>query len=95
MSASYAWKPATPVDPYGRIQIGMADAIARRMMGWAADDEPVNRDEIDDQELDKDWVPWLEGIKAATQPGSDMHDDAVALIGAIAEFGAIRFEVLR
>lgn len=94
MSASYAWKPATPVNPYGQIHIGMADAIARRMMGFD-DDDRVDRDEIDDQEIDKEWVDWLQGIKAATRPGSDMHDDAVALIEAIAEYGTIRFEVIR
>lgn len=93
MSASYAWKPATPVDPYGRIQIGMADAIVRRVHAWA-DADQVNRHEINDVEIDKNWVPWLEGVKAGAAEGSDLHADAQSLIEAIAEFGTIRFEVL-
>lgn len=95
MSASYAWRPLSPLPPpQGSFDIGLADMIARRILNDHDSTRSVDRSVIDGQVMSKgsSWVGWLEGVSAARKPGDDIGRDAMALLEAIAEHEDITLE---
>lgn len=80
MSATWSWEPVVEPPPGGGLSLAMLDALAG--------DQP--RSALAGLELDASMVSWLRGIVVGAPEGSDLHEDASALLAAIGEHGKVR-----
>jgi len=84
MSASMYWRPATPVEPLGGIDLPMRQVLAKRLLN--SDDYS----ELDNLELGIEHLTWLSGVRDG---GGMASEDATELITAIEKYKRIKFSI--
>jgi hypothetical protein len=83
VSATWTWEPVADPPPGGALSLAMIDALA----GSGPFD---GREHLPGRHLTLSDVPFLRGVLAGAPEGSELAEDATALLDAIRTHGRVR-----